>query len=297
MIDIALHVSYALFLWWFSTGIVLYLNRLPPHTFSLSLLGASVLAVLALAGLWWCSSRETPVAAYLSFTCGLAVYAWQELSYYMGYITGPRKVRCQQGCSGWRHFGHAIGSNLYHELATMLGAVVVVWLCRDAPNQVGMWAYLILWGMQLSAKLNVFLGVRNLSEEFLPAHMQHLRGFLRKRAMNLLFPFSIVSGLVLTVWLVQLAMAVTADGFSLAGWTLLASLMALGVLEHGLLVLPLSATALWQGWLELRDKSPAIGNLSPSGLADRTLVRSSSVTPQSSEVIHDRTYPLRGRKH
>ena len=35
-------VLYALFVWWFSTGLILYLDRLPRHTFRWSLLGAKV---------------------------------------------------------------------------------------------------------------------------------------------------------------------------------------------------------------------------------------------------------------
>lgn len=256
MIDYLAHAGYAAFLWWFSTGLVLYLTGLASHTFRRSLAAASLLLILALAGIAWSSVRETAFAAYLGFTCGLAVYAWQELSYYLGFVTGPRKIACEPDCGGWRHFGHAIQVNLYHEIATVAGAGVVLLLCWEASNQVGLWTYLVLWGMQRSAKLNVLLGVRNLSEEFLPAHMQHLRGFLKKRSMNPLFPFSITIGTVLTVWLTQSALT-AAGSFAEAGWTLLASLMALAVLEHWLLILPLSASAPWKGWLRLRSSTLA----------------------------------------
>lgn len=255
MIDYLPHVLYALFLWWFSTGLVLYLVGLPGSTFRHSLAGATVVLVLALFGLAWSSSRTGDLAVYLSFTCGLLVYAWLELTYYMGFITGPRKERCAAGCRGWKHFGHAIQANFYHEAATIAGAGVVVLLSLGGDNQIGMWTYMLLWGMQLSAKLNVFLGVRNLSEEFLPAHMQHLRSFLKRKPMNPLFPFSVLIGTWLTVWLVQLTLAADPEGVAVIGWTFLASLMALAVLEHWFLVLPLPATALWQWWLDIRDNS------------------------------------------
>ncbi|MCB1672717.1 MAG: DUF3623 domain-containing protein [Pseudomonadales bacterium] len=255
LMDYALEAGYVCFLWWASTGLVLYLNGLPRHTFPRSLIGASLVLVLALFGLTWSSNQSTIAGAYVSFTCGLLIYAWQEISYYMGLVTGPRKIACRTGCRGWRHFGHAVQVNLYHEVATLIGALIVMVLTRDAPNQVGMWTYLMLWVMQLSAKLNVFLGVRNLSQEFLPSHMQHLRSFLRRRSMNLLFPFSITLGTILTVRLVQLMLASEPDTLDAASWTFLASLMALAVLEHWFLVLPLPVTALWQGWLDLRDRN------------------------------------------
>lgn len=252
MIDYLVSGGFAVFLWWFSTGLVLYLIGLPSQTFPRILAVATGLLPLALAGLVWSGARETVFAAYLSFACGMAIYAWQELSYYLGFITGPRKVACEPGCRGWRHFGHAIEANLYHEIATIAGGAVVLLLCWDSPNRVGMWTYLVLWAMQLSAKLNVFLGVRNLSEEFLPAHMQHLRVFLKKKPMNLLFPFSIVIGTALAVWLAQSALAAEPGGFAATGWALLAFLVALAVLEHWMLILPLSASAPWQWWLDRR---------------------------------------------
>jgi len=256
------HAVFALFVWWFSTGLVLYLNGLPVHTFRRSLFGATIVLLLALIGLAWSSSRATELGAYVSFSCGLLVYAWLELTYYMGFVTGPRKVTCEPGCAGWHHFGHALQANLYHEAATIAGAGIIFLISWGAENQVGLWTYLLLWGMQLSAKLNVFLGVRNLSEEFLPSHMQHLRSFLKRKPMNLLFPFSVAIGTALTVWLVQQVLAAEPGGFAVVGWTFLASLMALAVLEHWFLVVPLPATALWQWWLDMRDASnkPRQGN-------------------------------------
>ena len=40
----ALPILYALFVWWFSTGLILYLDRLPRHTFRWSMLGATALS-------------------------------------------------------------------------------------------------------------------------------------------------------------------------------------------------------------------------------------------------------------
>ena len=44
--DHGLPVLYALFVWWFSTGLILYLDGLPRRTFRWSMLGATVLAWL-----------------------------------------------------------------------------------------------------------------------------------------------------------------------------------------------------------------------------------------------------------
>ena len=247
---------FALFVWWFSTGVIMYLDGLPRRTFKWSMVGATAVLAASLYGLYASRGDTTLGGAYAGFTCGLLAWGWQEISFYMGFVTGTRKQPCEEGCRGWRHFGHAIQTSLWHELAIIGAAIVVVALTWHAANQVGMWTFMVLWWMHQSAKLNVFLGVRNLNEEFLPEHLQFLRSFLTKKPMNLLFPVSITVSTVILVRLVDAAIAPGATRFEAAGFCFLSVLMALAVLEHWLLVLPLPAAALW-GWsLSSRKTKP-----------------------------------------
>ncbi len=253
MFDYGLPVFYALFLWWFSTGLIVYLDGLPRHTFRNSMLVASILLVVALIGLSKSSMDASVGGALLAFTCGLMVWAWQELSYFMGYVTGTRKEVCEENCSGWKHFGHALQVNLYHEISIIAGGFIVIGLTWGGANQVGTWTYLLLWWMQLSAKLNVFLGVRNLSEEFLPDHMHYMKSFLRKKSMNYLFPVSVTVLTAICVLMIQQAMVSEYGAFVTAGYAILATIVAMALLEHWLLILPLPATALWNWWLNLKE--------------------------------------------
>ena len=246
MSDYVQPALFALFLWWFSTGVILYLDRLPQHTFKWSLAGAAIIVAAALWFLYQSRTDTTVQGAYIAFTSGLMIWAWQEISFYTGYVTGPRKTMCATGCSGWRHFGHALQANLYHEISILIGAAFCVALTWGAPNQTGLWTYVLLWWMHESARLNVFLGVRNLNEQFLPEHMAFLRSFLTRKPINLLFPFSVTISTAMTMWLVQQALAAPSDGAS-ASFSFLAALLALAVLEHWFLVLPLPAEKLW-GW-------------------------------------------------
>jgi putative photosynthetic complex assembly protein 2 len=175
------------------------------------------------------------------------------MAFLMGFVTGPRKQGCPAGCSGWRHFGHAAETLLHHELAIAASAVAVVLLTWNAPNQLGAWTFLALWGMRLSTKLNVFLGVPNLSEEFLPEHLQYLKHFFTKKPMNPLFPVSITLATLVTVLAVQRAAAATGP-FEATAFTFLATLLALAVIEHWFLVLPLPSATLWS-W-GLRSRAP-----------------------------------------
>jgi putative photosynthetic complex assembly protein 2 len=254
MILYALPALYALFIWWFSTGVIMYLDGLPQKTFKWSILGATVLMVFSLWGIYASRSDASVVGAYCAFSCGLLAWGWQEISFYMGFVTGTRKEPCPDGCSGWKHFGHAIQTSLWHELAIIASGVVIVALTWGAKNQIGMWTFMVLWWMHQSAKLNVFLGVRNLNEEFLPEHLQFLKSFLTKKPMNLLFPLSITISTVILVKLVQAAHQVHGSRFDAAGFCFLAVLMGLAIVEHWLLMLPLPAAALW-GW-SLKSRKP-----------------------------------------
>ena len=224
-------------------------------TFKWSILGATALMVFSLWGVYASRNDASVRGAYCAFSCGLLAWGWQEISFYMGYVTGTRKQPCADGCSGWKHFGHAIQTSLWHELAIIASGIVIVALTWGAQNQIGMWTFMVLWWMHQSAKLNVFLGVRNLNEEFLPEHLQFLKSFLTKKPMNLLFPLSITISTVILVRLVEAAVHAHGSRFDAAGFCFLAMLMGLAILEHWLLMLPLPAAALW-GW-SLKSRKPA----------------------------------------
>lgn len=250
--DYALPIAYALCLWWFSTGLIFFLDQLPVRTFRWSMAGATGVLLISLYVIWSSGADTSLWGVYASFTAGVLAWGWQELSLYTGFVTGPRKHRCVAGCSGLKHFGHAIGVNLWHEIAILVVAVVIAFISWGNDNQWGLWSYLLLWVMHLSARLNVFLGVRNVSEEFVPAHMEVLKSFLTRKPMNLLFPVSVTGGTIGAVLLFQGALAATNPGEA-AGLTLLAALAGLAVVEHWLLMLPLPVEKLFRWSLPRRE--------------------------------------------
>ena len=245
---------FALVVWWASTVAIIYLDNLPRPTFKWSMLGATVVFAVSLYGLAASSHDTTTAGAYWAFTWGLLAWGWQEMSFYMGFVTGSRKEPCREGCGGFRHFVHAVQTSLYHELAIIAAAAAVVWLTWGGPDQVGTWTFMVLWWMHQSAKLNVFFGVRNLNEEFLPEHLEFLKSFLRKRSMNLLFPVSVTVSTVLTVLVARAALSAGASDFDRAGYTFLTVLMALAILEHWMLVLPMPSGAIWSPGLKSRGE-------------------------------------------
>ena len=250
----AVPVLAALFIWWFTTGTIFYLDNLPARTFKWSMLGATGLLLVALVVLRETADSNDTTSVYIAFSTGLLAWGWQEISLYLGFVTGIRKDRCDEGCSGIGHFWHAIEANIWHESAIIAVAVIIAMLTYGGANQIGLWTYGLLWAMNLSARLNVFLGVRNVSEEFVPPHMEFLKSFLNQQPMNLLFPLSVTLATTGTFFLMGKVADATTETDRI-GFTLLATMMALALVEHWMLVLPLPFERLWNWSLPKRTKS------------------------------------------
>jgi len=248
-------IAVALLLWWLATGVVLFLDGLPRRTYPRSMLGGVVLALAALWGIAASAGDATALGAYAAFACAIAVWGVLEMSYYMDFLTGVHRVPCPPGASPWRRFALALGTSIYHELAVVAAGAVLLLLTLGAPNRVALWTYLVLWLMRWSAKLNLFLGVSNFHQEWLPQHLRYMVTYTARRRMNLLLPVSVAASLTLAAFLLDAALAPHAGAHQQAGYILLAALLALAALEHLFLVVPLADGALWR-WA-LRPESAA----------------------------------------
>ncbi len=272
MSDLVLPIVYTLFVWWFSTGVILYLDGLPRRTFPLTLQAATLMLGAALYALVHTRNDTSVAGAYCAFTCALLVWAWQEVAFLLGVVTGPRRSACPPGASGWRRTGYAVQAVLYHELALILLAIAVVACVGTGENRVGIWTFMALWGMRQSAKLNIFLGVRNIGDNFLPPHLRYMASYFKRAPMNPLFPVSVTlaTGSAVLVWWHLLEGQVSA--FDAAGLSLVGTMLALGALEHWLLVLPLPSEALWRWSMQSHrktqqkaaDAAPAVPGSLPS---------------------------------
>lgn len=245
-------LAYALFVWWFSTGVILVLNGLPPRTFKFTLAAATVVCGASLIGLAVSSAHSTVASAYCAFTCALLVWAWQEIAFLLGWVTGPRREACPAGLRGWPRAWVALQTLLYHEAALLVLAGAVLAVTWQQPNQTGWWTFAVLWAMRQSAKLNVFLGVRNLSESFLPPHLKYLGSYFARKPMNPLLPVSVLVSAVGVGLMLQWLLASPRSAFDTVSVLLVASLLGLAAVEHLFMVLPLSLEGLWSSVLSAR---------------------------------------------
>ncbi len=239
-------VLFALFLWWFSTGVLLYVDHLPRRTFRRSLAIASVLALAGCVGLVASSRSATVVNAYLGFVCALLVWAWHELTFLMGIVTGPRKSPCPPDAVGWKRFGYATATVIHHEVALALTSAGLVALTWNQPNQVGTATFVVLWVMRVSAKLNVFLGVQHLSTEFVPEHLSYMLSYFGRSAMNPLMPVSVAAGTLGVIWLIRGSVESAGTMHTVVATGFVATILALAVIEHVLLILPVQDSILWR---------------------------------------------------
>jgi putative photosynthetic complex assembly protein 2 len=231
-------------LWWFSTGIILMLCSLPRRTFAWSLLGGTAVLAASLYGLVASARETTASATYIAFLSAIGVWGWLEMGFLMGYVTGPRTAPCPPDAHGWRRFGLAVTTLLYREFAIIVVGLLVAILTSGQPNQIGALTFLILLVMRLSAELNLFLGVPYLPDAFLPEGLAYLNSYFRTRRFNLLFPVSIVGSSLTALLLARRALG--AEGPEAVGFALLFVLLALAILEHFFMMMPLPDAALWR---------------------------------------------------
>ena len=253
---LALAAAYSVFLWWFTTGAIIWLDRRPERTWPRSMLGATVLGLLALAGLLATRDDASVAGAFLAFTCAVLVWGWIEVAFLLGYVTGPRARAHPEGEGEWSLLRGAIGTILWHELFTLAMAAVVLVVTQGAANAAGRWTFLVLWVMRLSAKLNLFLGVSNRGEELLPGRLRHLATYFGRRSMNLLFPVAVTAATTLAALLWLHAAAPSASAHESVALALVAAMLTLAVVEHWFMVLPLSGTAMWQWAMQRERPSP-----------------------------------------
>lgn len=237
---------FALFAWWFSTGVVLWLDRQPRTSANLRLLAATAIGGAALVGIARSATDTSAMGAYAAFSCALAIWAWHELSFLSGAVAGPRTEPCPAGAVGWLRFRLAAATLIYHEIALAVTGLILLAITWGQPNQTAVWCYGVLFVMRISAKLNLFLGVPNFTDDFLPPHLAYLKSYFRRRAFNALFPVSVLGGLAIAVASATGALAAETGGAAQVGLTLTFALVSLALVEHAFMIAPFRDSVLWR---------------------------------------------------
>lgn len=247
MLSFVAPVLYALFLWWFLTGLIMVVYGRSPRTIRLFFAAATLLMLAALAGIFLTRQGTEKWHIYTAVTCSMILWGWHTGSYYLGFVTGPKAKRpFSRHLPLIARFRLALRASLHHELLVVTFVILLAALTWAQANRWGFWLFLAMWLMHLSAKLNIFLGVRNFYIEFLPMHLHPLDRLLIRQPSNFFMPISIILAASIALTLVYHAIIPTTDPAHSAGYLFVGVMIGLGILEHLLLVLPIPAT-LW-GW-------------------------------------------------
>jgi putative photosynthetic complex assembly protein 2 len=176
----------ALFLWWFSTGILLWRVRAADNgghdqhiwscLLSLPLLAAGVIGVNETL------NDASTQGVYIAFLSALAIWAWIELAFLSGLITGPNREPCPPHATDWERFLRGFGTLAWHELALVAALTVLAQMSDGAANSFALWTFAVLFFARVSAKLNLFFGVPRIHTEFLPRTLSHLPAISAARA-------------------------------------------------------------------------------------------------------------------
>ena len=130
-------ILYAIFIWWFSTGIILLLNQRNPSTYKNTFWVSGMVLALALVGLKTSANLSTVAGAYCGFTCAILVWGWQEIGFLFGYVTGPRREPCPEDCRGLQKMYFAFQTIQHHEIALVVlalaGIAALTAHAADAP--------------------------------------------------------------------------------------------------------------------------------------------------------------------
>lgn len=240
-----------LFLWWFSTGAILWRVRVADngtaqdHVNSV-IIGLPFFAIGAIAAQASVSDLSAN-GIYLAFLAALALWGWIELAFLSGVITGPNTQPCPPFAPPRDRFWRAVGTIAWHEaalVATLLGLGLAT---IGAANPFAFATFALLFVARISAKLNLFLGVPRINTQFLPRPLSHLASYFRMGRITAFFPISVSALTVFSALLLERAINVDHPGMAV-GYALLTCLCLLALLEHWFMVLPLPDEKLWR-WM------------------------------------------------
>jgi len=254
---VAVAILTGLFTWWFSTGAILWLvGRIgtPPPRW---LWATSVVMLAGFALVAHSVTMTGAEAAYYGFFGALMIWGWLELTFLTGLITGPNKAPCPPGLRGWRRFVMAWGTIAHHELSLVAALIALLMISHGAADHTGLLTFAVLFAARIGAKVNVYAGVPSLSADMLPTAVGHLKTYFRVSSPTLALPIAITALSFANACWIERAI----DAPDPTGFTLLATLTGLALLEHWLMVVPVRDSALWQ-WAQ--KKPTLLGGERPS---------------------------------
>jgi putative photosynthetic complex assembly protein 2 len=244
--------------WWLSTGLILWRVRVADNGTARAHLYSVIFGLpLVALGLWGAAISRADTSAggvYAGFVAALALWAWIELAFLSGIITGPNRTVSPRALSGRPRLTRALLAVLWHEAALIAGMIGLTALQWGAANPIAAATFALLLGARALAKINLFLGVPRINVQFIPRPIAHIASHFRIAPASAFLPLSIGVLALTSIGLLQFAVQAAAPETAL-GYIVLTTLSALALLEHLFMVLPLPDAKLW-AWMLPKAKQP-----------------------------------------
>ena len=250
----------AVFLWWFSTGALLWRVRYADNAggdahFRSVIYGLPMLFA-GVVGFHLSLTDPSANGVYYAFLSALGIWGWIELAFLSGAITGPNAKPCPPNTAPWHRFRRAVGTIAYHEALLVSALFLIAYASVGQPNHFAWLTFAVLFFARLSAKLNLFLGVPRINVEFLPRPLAHLASHFRYSKMNAFFPIAVTMLTFAAACWIERAISAPTDARQI-GFVLLSALTLLALLEHWFMVLPLPDQKLWHWMMPAQKTKPA----------------------------------------
>jgi putative photosynthetic complex assembly protein 2 len=248
----------AILAWWVSTGLIVMAVRSSEQRHGMVMAVAALMAALGFTALMASANSVSGTGAFTAFAGALLVWAFFEVAFLLGWITGPRKTPLPDNVTPRQRFRFAVQTVIHHELAligTLLFLTVTLW---GSANHVGVMIFALLWVMRLASKFILFMGARHSLSELAPPRLAYLQSYFRTDRTTILFPIVMASGTVVLILLARAALVSDVPFFIVAS-VLAATFMLLALAELAFLNLPVRDSALW-AWAMPKSQREVSGN-------------------------------------
>ena len=248
-----------IFLWWFSTGLILYAirrvdfsSKINHRSFALYCLP---LLIIGIIGFVFTINNLTVQTVYISFISSLCIWGWFEIAFLSGLITGKIKSKCEEGKRGLKRFIFAWKTINHSELALIFVTISLFIIVYKEANNFGFLTFAILYIARVCAKINFYLGVPYINFDFFPKPISYMKSLFKISNPSFFWILSVAFLFYLSMINAQNSLSADITYPSSIGYILISSLTFLALFEHLCMVIPFTETRLWSWMLPKKQKN------------------------------------------
>ncbi len=251
-------IAVVILVWWSSTGAVLWFARGLDRQMNTRLVIMTILCALGFAGVLIASAQSGIWAIYLGFASAILIWGWVEFTLLSGMITGSRTEACPANVSEFERFKMAFRAIAHHEYALVIMLGILAILDSSGGSGMAIKTFALLWIMRLGAKLTIFSGAPELSTSMIPERLAYMKTYFRHDRISIAFWLSLSVCCMFFASGIYALQHVQYDAAVQTQVTMLSTLVALAILEHIFMVLPVADSKLWS-WAMTQQKTHTNG--------------------------------------